>query len=237
MSTPTTKPAASKAAHRSKGRPDATDSVGREALIKAAIEALRSTTPQSLTLAAVAAQADVHPALIRYYFGNKDGLLREVTHHLVQAGHEAVRSKLESDAPLDEKLAERLNSMISLVQANPHYHRLMLDKVYSKAGDSPGDSLLGQITSRGMRLTTAMLHDGETHTLRPVDPRFLHVALIGLAEFFVSAKPLLQELFGEDADMDELRRRYVSFLQTLILKGITLPEAEEPGEKTQKTGT
>lgn len=209
-----------KRASRTKGRPDAVDGVGRDALIEAAIEELRSTTPEALTLAAVAARAGVHPALIRYYFHNKNGLLNDVVQRLVEQGQEISRPKLESNATLADKLDDRLRSMIELIQANPHFHRLVLDQVYGQADAASGEPLLRRITARAMRLTVAMLHDSTGTPLRPVDPRFLHMAIIGLTEFFVPAKPLLKELFGEDADLEELKTRYIRFLCDLILHGI-----------------
>lgn len=206
---------------RNKGRPDSAEGVGRDALLEAAVEELRSTTPEALTLAGVAARAGVHPALIRYYFGNKNGLLKDVAQLLVERGQEKSRPKLESSASLAEKLNDRLSSMISLIQANPHFHHLILDQVYSPAGPASEENLLSRITARGMRLTIAMLHDSTGASVRRVDPRFLHVAIIGLTEFFLTAKPLLLELFGEDADMEDLKSRYIDFLNDLILHGIT----------------
>lgn len=206
---------------RAQGRPDAHASVGKDALVVAAIEELRTIPPEALTLRGVAARANVHPALIRYYFGNKDGLLREVVQTLVDQAQAAARASLESNMPLQDKLAQRLINMIDLTRANPHFHRLVLDKVYGQAEANEGRDLLDHMTTRGMRLTVALLHDDPGVRLRRVDPRFLHVAMIGLTEFFAGAGPLLQELFGDEADFDDLKDRYVSFLSDLILNGIS----------------
>jgi len=214
-----TKPA-SQPRPRAQGRPDAVDSVGRSALLDAAIEELRSTPPQALTLAAVAARAGAHPALIRYYFGNKEGLLKEATRKLVEQAQDITRTKLESDAPFEEKLGERLNAMIAVIRSNPHYHQLVMEKIYAEKDAAEGQRLLSQITTRGMGLTLSMLHDNASTQLRPVDPRFLHITLIGLAQFFASSTPLLHELFGPEADFDELKDRYVAFMKDLILHGI-----------------
>lgn len=227
MSTSPPKP---KSSPRAKGRPDAQDTVGREALIKATIEELRVSSPETLTLVGVATRAGVHPALIRYYFGNKDNLLREVVRELVDDMQESARATMESDAPLEHKLHDRISTLIEQIQKNPHFHRLILDKIYSENKDSQGEDMLRVIASRGMRLTVAMLHDQPTEPVRPIDPRFLHIALIGLSEFFVSAEPLLRELFGEHADIDDLKSRYISFVSDLVLKGIVATPADTPSD-------
>lgn len=220
---------------RTQGRPDSGAGVGRDALVAAAIEELRTTAPEALTLRGVAARADVHPALIRYYFGNKDGLLREVVQTLVDQAQAAARASIESNAPVQAKLAQRLNNMIDLTRANPHFHRLVLDKVYGQADANEGRDLLDHMATRGMRLTVAMLHDEPAPALRQVDPRFLHVAMIGLTEFFAGAQPLLQELFGDEADFDDLKKRYVAFLSDLILHGIAAPAEEGTGSSRAQT--
>lgn len=220
----TTKPAKPRKP-RAKGRPDAVDGVGPEALVQAAIEELRHATPQELTLAAVAQRAGVHPALIRYYFGTKDGLLTAATQQLVEGEHDTVRPSVQSNAPLGDKLSARLRGMIELIEANPHFHRLVMDQIYQKSSEDKGKALLGRVTSRGMQLTVSMLHDNPQAPIRAIDPRFLHIALIGLTEFFTAAGPLLSELFGEDADPAELKTRYVNFLTDLILHGLEEPIA------------
>lgn len=205
---------------RRQGRPDADQGVGRVALVEAAIEVLRTTTPEALTLVEVAARAQVDPGLVRYYFGSKDGLLKEVVRTLVEREHEVMRRTMDSDASLEEKLELRLRGMIDLVQANPNFHRLALDKMYGDAGNP----LLAQAAANALKLTLGMLHDhSTTRALRAIDPRLLHVAMIGMTEFFVTARPLLLELFGEDADLEQLKTRYVEFLRDILVRGVTQP--------------
>ncbi len=80
--------------------------------------------------------------------------------------------------------------------------------------------MTGQAASRGLMLTLSLLHSHGGEQLRKVDPRFLHVAMIGLTEFFGSADAFLKQLFGPDADPDELRESYVEFLVDLLLNGL-----------------
>lgn len=205
---------------RGQGRPDTEEGVGRAALIEKTIEALRETPPEALTLAGVAAKAGVHPALVRYYFGGKDGLLKAVINTLVDREQQGMRRTMDSNAPLDQKLVSRLRGMIDLVETNPHFHRLVLDKLYAQGDGKGGDGALAKVGANGLMLTVAMLHDQPQARVKPVDPRFLHVAMIGMSEFFVAATPLLKEFFGEDADMAELKERYIGFLRDMILSGV-----------------
>jgi TetR/AcrR family transcriptional regulator len=50
------------------------------------------------------------------------------------------------------------------------------------------------------------------------DPRLLYIAIIGLAEIFVTARPVLELLYG--GKLPDLRREYKDFVTNLIVRGI-----------------
>src|SRR3569832_1819117 len=60
---------------RRQGRHTIKGSVGRDALVEAARQALKTKGPAEITLAVSAQSAGVDRALIRYYFGRLDDLL------------------------------------------------------------------------------------------------------------------------------------------------------------------
>src|ERR1700755_3516313 len=62
---------------RRTGRPTTRGSVGKEALVAAAREALKRKPPGEITLNEIAQIAGVDPALIRYYFGQLSDLFAE----------------------------------------------------------------------------------------------------------------------------------------------------------------
>jgi hypothetical protein len=63
------------------------------------------------------------------------------------------------------------------------------------------------------------------------DPLFLHVAVIGLCEFFAAAQAMILPLAPKDLDARELARRYQSFICGLVLDGIR-SRVQPPGELT-----
>lgn len=81
--------ARTKPERRGKGRPTAAASgVGRDMLIQAARDLLQELPPAQVTSTAIAKRAGSDPALVRYYFGNRENLLFEVAK---QIGEEANR--------------------------------------------------------------------------------------------------------------------------------------------------
>lgn len=210
---------------RGKGRPTEATAVGREALIAATQELLRQHPPDRLTIAEIAKHAGVTPALVRYYFGSKEALLTATAMTQLDALQEKGQQVLSKDSPLSERLTERLSSMIDQVHHNPRFHQLIMDSVYT-GSTRESETLTGQAASRGLLLTLALLHSQGGEQLRKVDPRFLHVAMIGLTEFFGSADAFLKQLFGPDAQPEELRESYVAFLVDLLLNGLLNPRAK-----------
>jgi hypothetical protein len=53
-----------------------------------------------------------------------------------------------------------------------------------------------------------------------VDTRLLEIALIGMCEFFTSAWPVLEEMFGAGAARADVIERYRTFLADFTLKGL-----------------
>lgn len=215
-----TRPAKREApAPRRKGRPTEAAAVGREALIATTQELLREAPPDRITLARIAQRAGVTPALVRYYFGSKEALLMATAVAQLEALQHKGEQALRGDAPIAQRLAARLAAMIEQVQANPRFHELLMDSVYT-GENAESERLLAQAVSRGLMLTLALQHGARGAELRAVDPRFLHVAMIGMTEFFGSADVFLRQLFGAEAEADALRERYVAFLVDLLLQGL-----------------
>ena len=73
------KQASEDAAPRRKGRPMASArGVGKDVLIEATRALLQELPPAQVTSTAIARKAGADPALVRYYFGNRENLLFEV---------------------------------------------------------------------------------------------------------------------------------------------------------------
>lgn len=217
------------------GRPDKRHKVGREGLISATLDMLRHTAPDDLTLLDIATRVGVDPALIRYYFGNKEGLLREATFHLmdsIQALGEAMPEALSVPA----MVRARVESIVEVGRQNPHFLQLVMREIYGAndrggAADGAASSYLEQTARRGVALSETMLaarQEGEG--LPDLDARFLHVALVGAATFFATAQPLFEVLFAGEDDQDALAGRYVDFLTDMLLRGMGVnPAGGRPG--------
>src|SRR4051794_38852403 len=115
---------------RGKGRPKTRGSVGREALIAAARDALKSKPPGEITLQEVAGIAGVDPALIRYYFGQLQDLFTETATEITRELRGRLAALIAEKGSVRDKLERRIMVYLEVFRANPNYHRLIVESVH-----------------------------------------------------------------------------------------------------------
>jgi hypothetical protein len=78
---------------------------------------------------------------------------------------------------------------------------------------------LASTAQRGVALSEAILaaRPQACGALPDIDPRLLHVALLGACTYFATAQPLFDVLFEGEP---EVAQRYVEFMTDLVLRGI-----------------
>jgi AcrR family transcriptional regulator len=207
---------------RSAGRPSQSTSVGSIAIIDATLKILRESPPEKVTVVDVAAAAKVDPALVRYYFKSKQGLLRAAAAHILEDVQARSRPIVSESATLEERLRRRLTLLMTVLRENPHLLRLVLSEVYNGNESPRDDAVLRGIALDGVALSRALLaYDTSQPMVGDVDPRFLHIAMLGICTFFIEARPLLAVLFEDGTSPDQLAEQYVDFAARLILGGIS----------------
>lgn len=162
----------------------------------------------------------VDPALIRYYFGNKDGLLREATMHLMDFTQQQGEA-LAQGSDVKTMVRERVRLIIDIGQQNPHFLKLVMREIYVGEDRAAQQSreFLATTAQRGVALGEAILaaRPQGQGVLPEIDPRLLHVALLGACTYFATAQPLFDVLFKGEEDVVQ---RYVEFMTDLVLRGI-----------------
>lgn len=218
-----------KTARRNAGRPSESNSVGREAILASAIELLHGKTPEQLTLAEVAAKAKVDRALIRYYFSDKTGLLKAIAYQVVSELQGRSQAMFHQEGTLEEKIKKRLDLLIDIMHEMPQFAQLVFKEIYyaeiaAKNGDDARAGISQSIVDRGLALTRVLIDSDEVDDVgRDMDPRFLHIMMLGSCIFFATSQPLLQLMFGDEFDRGELTRRYVDFATKMLMRGLGAP--------------
>lgn len=201
---------------RGKGRPTATQSgVGRDALIASARQLLQELPPAQVTSTAVARHANADPALVRYYFGNRENLLFEVAKEI---GEEANRP-FPDDGDSVELLGKMIHNTFLFTRSAKHMQRLMIEELDS--------SSLPEVRGKMREWNQSAVADyrrilelDKGGVLNRFDPLFMYLAVVGISDFFVAGAPLVELLVPEDTDMEQLARQYEEFVVKLLTEGL-----------------
>ena len=205
-----------KTGRRGKGRPTANESgVGREALVTAARDLLQELPPAQVTSTAIAKRANADPALVRYYFGNRENLLFEVAK---QIGAEANRPPPDEGDPV-ELLADMIHNTFRFTRSAKHMQRLMIEELDSATSPEVRAKMRewNRQPIETYRRIKELDRDG---VLREFDPLFMYLATVGISDFFATGAPLIELVVPPGTDMAELGRKYEAFVVDLITRGL-----------------
>lgn len=220
---------------RAKGRPPgAKASVGADVLIVATRELLRTRSPQEITRKEIARSANVDPALIRYYFRDKENLLLAATMQIEREHRAREHEAVEAAASPPEKLKAKIRVLIEMMVENPHYNQLIQQHIHFGTNAdalAARHEMVGKSFNELKSILDAGVRSGE---LQPIAPEFLHIALVGMCQLFFDRRPLLEALFKRKVTPQKLANDYMEFVNRLVLGGLQGTPKRAPG-RTRKS--
>lgn len=192
----------------------------RDQLLEAASDLMTERASVDITLSDLAAKSGLNAALVKYYFGSKNGLLLEVLRKVLTPPMEELRPLIAMSISAEEKLRIHLSGVVNSYFRYPYVTRLMH---YLLAED---DRLYGRVIAEEFSrpladAQAAILKAGvEEGVFREVDPMLFYFNVIGACDHLFYGRYSLQHVFGvEGIDLD-LKRRYVDHLYGMISSGI-----------------
>ena len=202
---------------RRQGRPTVKGSVGREVLVEAARQALRTKSPAEITLAVIAQIAGVDRALIRYYFGRLDDLFAAAAVEITKDLRSRLAGLINQRGSTRSRLEHRIEVYLELFRDNPNYHRLVVDHVYRHDTEDKRGVL--RLLRQSVEELDELLREGvQSGEFRAVDQRMVQIAIGAMCEFFFSAQPVVQAILGGAAGGGSTSpRAFAQSIATLIV--------------------
>ncbi len=202
---------------RSRGRPRGNqETVGREAIVASARKLLDKLPPHKATISSIARSAGVDPALVRYYFKSREDLLLAVIEHILATWHFTHPTHAESPA---ERLSSLTADMLDFAMNVRSMQRLMIDECASSK-TAEVRRRVRDLNAGVVNRYALLLHSEKETRTSATDPLFMHVAIIGMCEFFAAAQVMIRPLVPEGVDDEELAARYKDFIVRLVLDGL-----------------
>jgi TetR/AcrR family transcriptional regulator len=194
----------------------------REGLLTAATQLFAARGFDGASVVQIAQRAGVTKALINYHFGGK----RKLYVTIMTATFSEIAEQIEHLAASDRPAPEQLREFVALVgematTRRPHFPAMMLREVLAGGAHLAPEVVpyLMRVLGAVRRIVEQGVRDG---TLRPVDPLFTHLSLVGSLLFFFATAPFRERLAAAtDAPLrTPPASEYVRHVQELIARGL-----------------
>lgn len=197
------------------------DSPGARALLlETASAIMREGDIVDISLSELSLRSGLNSALVKYYFGNKAGLMKALLDRDMAAITHTVDALLRKDMAPAAKLSLHLGKMVDTYYATPYLNRLLMRLVRDSDPEEAkriAETYLTPLQSAYDRLIAEGVKAG---VFRPIDPQLFYFSATGAADRFFSARLVLRHCFDQDTLTDELRDRYKAHIIDLIMAGI-----------------
>ena len=209
---------------RAQGRPRGEkNAVGRDGLIAATLDLLKTHRPSELSRTEIARLAGVDPGLIRYYFGNKDNLLLATTLQITAERGRRTAEEMKLAKTARQRFRGWIKVLVEVMAENPHYSQLLLEQIHYGTS-AEARKIRRDLVANTYNELHGIVAEGERNgEFRVVDPNFLHLGLIGMCQFFFSRRPMLEELLGYEIsaeNMATLADSYIDFVADILINGL-----------------
>ena len=207
-------------APRRPGRPPAEDGPStRERLLDRARELFALHGYAGVTLRKLAEVAKVNPALIHYYFGDKESLYEHAVGATVEPLLESVEAEL--DAPVDgaPAIGRVIRQHMRLIAANPWLPPLIMREVLLEEGRLRA-RFIKAFAGRGAGLLQQLIEreQAEGRFRKDLDPQLATLSLLAQTVFPFLAYPMTSQVFGVTRDAAFIER-YATHLERLFVQG------------------
>jgi AcrR family transcriptional regulator len=195
----------------------------RATLLEAASLLMRERDSLDLSLSEIAAQAGLNAALVKYYFGNKAGMMEALLERDV--GPQVLQLAALVALPISpvRRMRMHIEAMISLYCRLPYLNRLLIT-LMGQGAPQRAQRLADRYVTPIIEAYRTLIAEGvDRGELKPMEPELLYFNIIGACDPFLSARTVLPYAMGGRRVDDDLRRRYVAQTTELLLRGMTPP--------------
>jgi TetR/AcrR family transcriptional regulator len=200
---------------------DVSDSANaREQLLHAASQIMRDGDTIDLSLSELSLRAGLNSALVKYYFGNKSGLMLALLDRDMGNIVNDLGALIAKDMDPQEKLRRHIGAVIDTYYAFPYLNRLLMRMVRDsdpKEAARIADLYLKPIS----KVYDQLINEGvKAGKFRKIDPQLFYFTVTGAADRFFSARLVLRHCFDQDDISETMRDRYREHTIDLIMAGL-----------------
>ena len=213
-------PEITKPKRRGRGEKATVEKSTKDLLLDTAAAIMSERGRVDVTLSELGERSGMNTALVRYYFGNKHGMMMALIERTLNQAMAQLEKLLILDIPADEKLARHIKGTINTYFSYPFVNRLL-----HSLGTVDDGKFAKEIASKFarpiMEFQRQVLKDGQDQGLfQKVDPKLLSFHIEGACDYLFHNLGYLKELHGIDDVSEEIKQSYGEQVSSIIIQGI-----------------
>lgn len=189
----------------------------RDRLVRAALDCFLADDYHRVTTRLISEKAGANASMIRYYFGNKEGLYEEMIRETLNPLLDVLDGPMLASS---SGFADFLRLYYDTMTTRPEFPKLILKVLALNQG--PGRRFIQQLLergrTRGARKVADMKAQGQIATT--VDPDILRLAFVSLAMTPILLKDIFEQQMGRPMDAAFLAK-LATFNGQLFSAGLT----------------
>jgi len=192
----------------------------RAKLLEAACQIMRDGDAVDLSLSELSYRSGLNSALVKYYFGNKSGLMLALLERDMSNILASLQALVAKPIDPEEKLRRHLGAVIDTYHAFPYLNRLLMRMIR----DSP-PAEAKRIAALYLRpLSDAydnMIADGvNAGKFRDVDPQLFYLTATGAADRFFNARQIMKYCYDGREVGKDMRDKYRKQTIDMLMRGL-----------------
>jgi AcrR family transcriptional regulator len=198
-----------------------------EKLLVAASELMIGRASIEISLSDIAQKSGVNAALVKYHFGNKDGLLLALLARDAATEMDNLEYLLAQPISPTAKLKLHIGGIIRAYWRFPYMNRLihyLLHESSAESADAVSKFFVAPLLDFHRRLLAAGVAAGE---FRNIDPVLFYTSLIGACDYLFFGRHAMSRAVGVGPVTDEVCRDYIKHMEALLCSGMLTIDKEK----------